>query len=189
MYDWWRRWNFNQDLAFFKNWHGTHNFKFGYGFMHGTADELPGAYNTSDVYVAYNTQYVPNSPIGTANCQKIVAQNTALYGNARRQCRRHRLPGNWGTVNLRDLISASGKVGGWNHSFYVQDAWTVSKRLTLNVGLRMDKENLPSYNPDVSGHQLRMGRQNGSARWAPPTTCWATARSKCTAASGTSSTS
>ena len=157
VYDWWRRWNFNQDLAFFKNWHGTHNFKFGYGFMHGTADELSGAYNTSDVYVAYNTQYVPNSPIGTANCQKIVAQNKALYGNAGGNADGTACQGNWGTVNLRDLISASGKVGGWNHSFYVQDAWTISKRLTLNVGLRMDKENLPSYNSEFPGISFGWG--------------------------------
>jgi hypothetical protein len=146
VYDWWRRWNFNQDLAFFKNWHGTHNFKVGYGFMHGTADELAGAYNTADVYVAFNMQYIPNSQIGIANCKAIVAQNQAQYGNAGGNADGTACQGLWGTVNVRDLISASGKVGGWNHSFYVQDNWTVSKRLTLSIGLRMDKENLPSYN-------------------------------------------
>jgi hypothetical protein len=145
VYDWWRRWNFNQDLSYFKNWHGTHNLKFGYGFMHGTADELAGAYNTADVYVAYGVQYAPNSQIGIANCQKIVQQNMANYGVAGGNANGTGCQGLWGTVNVRDLISASGKVGGWNHSFYVQDAWTVSKRLTLNVGLRLDKENLPSY--------------------------------------------
>src|SRR5262249_14100155 len=48
-FDWYRRHNFGTDLSYFKNWHGTHNFKFGYGFMHGTADEQAGAYNTADV--------------------------------------------------------------------------------------------------------------------------------------------
>jgi hypothetical protein len=145
IFDWWRRWNFNQDLAFFKNWHGTHNLKVGYGFMHGTADELTGAYDTADVYVAYNVPYGPQSQTGIANCQKIVQQNQGLYGKAGGNADGTACQGNWGTVNVRDLISASGKVGGWNHSFYVQDAWTVSRRLTLNVGLRLDKENLPSY--------------------------------------------
>ncbi len=72
--------------------------------------------------------------------------------------------GLWGTVNVRDLISASGKVGGWNHSFFVQDAWTISNRLTLNVGLRLDKENLPSYNtlPGFNGISFGWGRQDGS---------------------------
>jgi Carboxypeptidase regulatory-like domain/TonB dependent receptor len=145
VFDWWRRWNFNQDLSYFKNWHGTHNLKFGYGFMHGTADELAGAYNTADVYVAYGVQYAPNSQIGIANCQNIVKQNQAQYGVPGGNANGTGCEGLWGTVNVRDLISASGKVGGWNHSFYVQDAWTVGKRLTLNLGLRMDKENLPSY--------------------------------------------
>ena len=73
--------------------------------------------------------------------------------------------GLWGTVNMRDLMSASGKVGDWNHAFYVQDAWTVAKGLTLNLGLRLDKENLPSYNTParVSRHQLRMGPEDCSA--------------------------
>jgi hypothetical protein len=158
IYDW-RRWNFSQDLSVFKNWHGTHNLKFGYGFMHGTAEELTGAYDTADVYVAYNTQYVPNSQIGIANCQKIVAQNQAQYGVPGGNADGTGCQGLWGTVNLRDLISASGKVGGWNHSLYVQDAWTVGKRLTLNVGLRMDKENLPSYNslPGFNGISFGWG--------------------------------
>ncbi len=159
IYDWWRRWNFNQDLSFFKTWHGTHNFKVGYGFMHGVADELTGAYDTADVYVAYNMQYIPNSQIGIANCKSIVAQNLNLYGQAGGNADGTGCQGNWGTVNVRDLISASGKVGGWNHSFYVQDAWTVGKRLTLNVGLRMDKENLPSYNtlPGFNGISFGWG--------------------------------
>ena len=159
VYDWWRRWNFNQDIAFFKSWHGTHNIKIGYGFMHGIADELSGAYNTADVYVAFNQQYIPNSQNGIANCAKIVGQNQSLYGNPGGNADGTGCQGLWGTVNLRDLISASGKVGGWNHSFYVQDAWTVGRRLTLNVGLRMDKENLPSYNtlPGFNGISFGWG--------------------------------
>jgi hypothetical protein len=159
IYDWWRRWSFNQDLAFFKNWHGTHNIKVGYGFMHGTADELAGAYNTSDVYVAFNTQYVPQSQNGIANCKNIVAQNVKAYGAPGGNTDGTGCQGLWGTVNLRDLISASGKVGGWNHSFYVQDSWTVAKRLTLNVGLRLDKESLPSYNslPGFNGINFGWG--------------------------------
>ena len=145
-FDWWRRNSFNQDVAFFKSgWGGVHNFKFGYGFMHGTADELVGVYNTAQVYVAYNVPYVPQSQIGQANCEAIVAANLKNYGAAGGNANGTACQGLWGTFNVRDLISASGKVGGWNHSFYAQDAWTIGKYLTLNVGLRMDKENLPSY--------------------------------------------
>jgi hypothetical protein len=151
-FDWWRRHGFNTDLAWFKRALGTHNFKFGYGFMHGTNDSLAGVYNTADVYVAFNQQYVPNSQIGQANCQAIVAANLKNYGAAGGNANGTACQGLWGTVNLRDLISSSGKVGGWNHTLYAQDAWSITKYLTLNVGIRMDKENLPSYNP-TSGFQ------------------------------------
>jgi hypothetical protein len=149
-YDLWQRYNFSQDLALFKNWHGTHNFKFGYGFQHATDNTLVG-YNTADVYVAYGVPYNPTTAGGKANCANIVKQNQAQYGVAGGNTDGTACQGLWGTVNLRD-VSTGGKVGGWNHSFYVQDAWTVGKYLTLNLGLRMDKESLPSYDT-TTGYQ------------------------------------
>ena len=50
-FDIWKRYSFNQDLAYFKNFLGTHNLKFGYGFNHGTERHAGGVYNTADVYV------------------------------------------------------------------------------------------------------------------------------------------
>jgi outer membrane receptor protein involved in Fe transport len=158
-FDWWRRHTFGTDIAWFKNALGTHNIKFGYGFMHGINDSLAGIYNTSLTYVAYNVQYVPNSQIGIANCKNIVAQNLQKYGAAGGNADGTGCQGLWGTANVRDLISSSGKVGGWNHSLYIQDAWTVNKRLTLNIGLRLDKESLPSYNslPGFNGISFGWG--------------------------------
>jgi outer membrane receptor protein involved in Fe transport len=149
-YDLWQRYNFSQDLALFKNWHGTHNLKFGYGFQHATDNTLVG-YNTADVYVAYGVPYNPTTAGGKANCANIVKQNQAQYGVAGGNADGTACQGLWGTVNLRD-VSTGGKVGGWNHSFYVQDGWTVGKYLTLNLGLRMDKESLPSYDT-TTGYQ------------------------------------
>ena len=156
-FDWWRRYNLSQDLAYFKTGWGTHNFKFGYAFNHGTADEQVGIYNTAQIYVAYNQPYSPLTSGGSANCKSIVAQNQAQYGAPGGNADGSACQGNFGTVNLRDLISAVGKVGGWNHSFYVQDAWTISKYLTLNLGVRMDKENLPSYDPTTGFQGISFG--------------------------------
>jgi hypothetical protein len=160
-FDIWKRYSFNQDLGWFRNWHGMHNLKFGYGFSHNLADELAGVYNTADVYVAYGVQYVPQSSNGQARCAAIVAQNQSLYGVAGGNANGTACEGLWGTVNVRDLISASGKVGNWNHSFYVQDGWTVGKGLTLNLGLRLDKEDLPSYNslPGFEGIHFGWGQK------------------------------
>jgi len=160
-FDIWKRYTFSQDLAYFKNGWGTHNLKFGYAFNHNTADELAGVYNTADVYVAYNLQYVPQTTNGQSRCAAIVAQNQSLYGAPGGNANGTACQGLWGTVNLRDLISASGLVGNWNHSFYAQDAWTITKGLTLNLGLRLDKENLPSYNtlPGFEGISFGWGQK------------------------------
>ena len=160
-FDVWKRYSFSQDLAYFKNFMGTHNLKFGYGFNHGLANEQQGVYNTADVYVGYNIQYVPQTTNGQGRCAAIVGQNLTQYGAAGGNADGTACQGLWGTVNLRDLISASGKVGNWNHAFYVQDSWTIAKGLTLNLGLRLDKENLPSYNslPGFQGISFGWGQK------------------------------
>jgi hypothetical protein len=160
-FDIWKRYSFNQDLAWFKNALGTHNIKFGYAFNHGFANELSGVYNTADVYVAYNDPYTPLTTGGNANCAKIVATNQSLYGAPGGTANGSSCQGLWGTINVRDLISASGKVGNWNHSLYLQDAWTVAKGLTLNLGIRFDKESLPSYNtlPGFNGISFGWGQK------------------------------
>lgn len=48
-------------------------------------------------------------------------------------------------------------MGGWNHAFYAQDAWTLGTRLTLNLGVRLDKENLPSYDQATGFQGISFG--------------------------------
>ncbi len=157
----WQRFSFSQDLAYFKKAMGlTHNLKFGYSFSHATNNQLQG-YNTADVYVSYANAYAPNTTDGQNRCKAINATNLSLYktigggssdGSA---CQ-----GNFGTVNLRDL-GTTGQVGGWNHAIYIQDGVQVTKKLTLNVGLRMEKESLPSYNslPGFNGIEIGWGQK------------------------------
>ncbi len=155
LFDQWKTYNFSQDLAWFKSGFGTHNFKFGYSFRHGTND-VNNAYNTADVYVGYNVQYGPQTSNGIGRCQAIIAQNKVLYGQSGGAPDGSACQGLWGTVNLRDL-GTTGKVGGWNHAFYVQDAWTVARRLTLNLGVRLDKESLPSYDKTTGFQGISFG--------------------------------
>lgn len=150
VFDQWKKYSLNQDLAWFKKgFFGTHNFKFGYAFNRGMNDILQG-YNTAQVYLAYNMPYTPQTTVGGANCAAIATANITLFGNS------NGCQGNWGTVNFREL-GTTGKTGGNNHAFYAQDAWTVGSRLTLNLGVRLDKEYLPSYIPGFNGISFGWG--------------------------------
>jgi hypothetical protein len=44
-----------------------------------------------------------------------------------------------------------GKIHSNNVGFFVQDAWTLNNRLTLNLGVRSDAETVPSYRPENPG--------------------------------------
>ncbi len=148
-----KRYSFNQDLAYFKKFAGTHNIKVGYGFNKNSNDTFQG-YNTADVYVAYGLPYTTASSVGDTNCATIIAQNVTNYSagwlaahpgktvadfESATGCQ-----GLFGTVNLRDVVT-TGKVSGWNHGIYAQDAWTLGHGLTINAGVRFEKESIPSY--------------------------------------------
>lgn len=53
-----------------------------------------------------------------------------------------------GTIGAGELIrfGTVGKASNLNQSLYIQDRWQPVKNLTLNLGVRMEKEDLPSFN-------------------------------------------
>ena len=148
VFDKFKRWNFNQDVAYFKRALGTHNLKFGYNYNKNRNNALTGAFNTADVYVGYGLPYTPTTGPGLANCVAINAANVASFGKSggtATSCQ-----GNFGTVNLRD-VSTSGNVAGTNHALYAQDSWTLGRGFTINAGIRVEKEAIPSYTPGLNG--------------------------------------
>jgi outer membrane receptor protein involved in Fe transport len=50
-----------------------------------------------------------------------------------------------------------GDIHETNLSFFAQDQWTVNNRLTLNYGLRLENEEIPSYNPNAPGVKFGWG--------------------------------
>jgi hypothetical protein len=148
VFDQFKRYAFNQDLAYFKKAFGTHNLKFGYGLNRNRNNALTGAFNTADVYVGYGLPYTPTTGPGLTNCTAINAANLTNYGKTGGtaiSCQ-----GNFGTINYRD-VSTSGNVAGTNHALYAQDSWTVGQRLTINAGIRLEKESIPSYTAGLLG--------------------------------------
>ena len=57
-------------------------------------------------------------------------------------------------VNDRGIF---GKAGADILSLYVQDQWQIADRLTLNIGLRTENENVPSYKTEVQENVFEFG--------------------------------
>ncbi len=79
---------------------------------------------------------------------------------------------NWGstytTTDLRDVkgkygyyevrrIYTGGDIKETNLSFFAQDQWTVNNKLTVNYGVRLENEEIPSYNPNAPGIRFGWG--------------------------------
>ncbi len=56
-----------------------------------------------------------------------------------------------GYYRIRDFRT-TGDVSSRNQAFFIQDAWTVHNRVTLNLGVRFENEFLPAFPLDLSGH-------------------------------------
>jgi hypothetical protein len=58
--------------------------------------------------------------------------------------------GKYGTYTVVQTGTA-GVARSTNLAFWLQDAWSIGAKLTLNAGLRTENEHLPSYRSDVPG--------------------------------------
>jgi len=58
--------------------------------------------------------------------------------------------GTYGYYYYRQF-ETTGNIHSNNVGLYIQDAWTVNNRLTINAGIRSETEKVPSYDPASSG--------------------------------------
>jgi hypothetical protein len=136
---------FNIDFSYLKSGlYGTHNFQGGYALSHTMNNPLSG-YKTSEVDLYYAADYT----VGTvaSACDAVIGANVAKYGpTAATHCR-----GNYGYFIVHDGVDNAGVAKGSNSAFYIQDGWQVGHTgLTINAGVRFDKEYLPPYSPGAS---------------------------------------
>ncbi|HEX7158594.1 MAG TPA: carboxypeptidase regulatory-like domain-containing protein [Edaphobacter sp.] len=121
----------DQDIAFFKSgWGGTHNFKFGYQ-LNRMSNNIRQAYNVPYLQVFPGNQggYSTGSPTGDANCVALIA----AYGSCQ---------GQYGYVTAMDFGTA-GTAISYNHGVFAQVSWQVGHGVTIDAGIRFDKEYLP----------------------------------------------
>jgi hypothetical protein len=130
IFDAYKRKSLSTDVSWFRSFWGTHSFKFGYS-NNKLANDLNKGYDTSLVLLYYGQSYTPNGPVGASNCATLLPN----------PCQ-----GQWGYYTVSDF-SNFGHASSYNHSIYGQDSWTLGRGVTLNVGVRFDKEYLPPYTP------------------------------------------
>ena len=56
-----------------------------------------------------------------------------------------------------DDIGTVGLAGANILSLFVQDNWTIGSRLTLNLGIRTESEDIPSFRPDIQETAIHFG--------------------------------
>jgi hypothetical protein len=128
-----KHYQFDQDFAFFKSgWGGTHNFKFGYQLNHlvnviSQNGNVPLAFVDAGAGVGHS----PSTTVGQTNCNTL----TAEWGTC---------AGQYGYLTVQDFATVLPQpAADWNHAFFAQDAWTLGHGLTINAGIRIEKESLP----------------------------------------------
>ncbi|MGA2362760.1 MAG: carboxypeptidase regulatory-like domain-containing protein [Candidatus Aminicenantales bacterium] len=125
------KYNFNLDLTYFASLGGEHAFKIGGQFIRQGENVNQGA-QAPIVYLAWlDPALHPTFSIyGTS-------YNTGTYGWY--GVRGNADSGPYGSVY--DAFSNQ-----W--AFYLQDSWTIARKLTINAGVRTESEYIPSYSQD-----------------------------------------
>jgi hypothetical protein len=64
--------------------------------------------------------------------------------------------GTYGYYQVNDLATR-GDVVAYIQNLYVQDSWTITPRLTLNLGVRTENEKIPTFRPDIAKYAFKFG--------------------------------
>lgn len=136
-YDAYKRKSLNADVSYFVHAAGTHTFKAGY-FWQSQSNGVLRTFQGQNVNLFWNTSYDPVT--STTACDAIKAQNLANFGQSACQ-------GRYGFFVVGTTVSNTGADAQTANAIYLQDAWQVGRGLTLNLGIRLDRERQPPYDP------------------------------------------
>jgi hypothetical protein len=125
------RTNLQADVSKLVNFGGSHDFKAGVGRMK-------------------NVNNVDNSYPGGGYVT--VYWNTPFNDTATKQS----YTGTYGYYTVDD-IGTKGSTGGTIDNFYVQDRWNIKHRLSLDLGIRLENEKVPSFRRDIKDYAFQFG--------------------------------
>jgi outer membrane receptor protein involved in Fe transport len=121
IFDIYKRENYNADMTYLANWHGQHNLKVGWSMNRLSNDVASSSYANGYYRYYWGLSYA----CVTSQCS---GRNKGAYGYYR-----YRQLGTYGYASSN------------NQGIFFQDSWRVNGRLTLNLGLRTEREYLPSF--------------------------------------------
>ena len=118
------RFNFNTDVTRYASWRGQHTVKAGLQVERIVDNTLSGE-QAATVQLFWDQSYALNDG--------------------------RRIRGTYGYYNVVRFVTI-GDIQSNNVGLFAQDAWTLNRKLTLNLGIRSESEDVPSYrraNPGV----------------------------------------
>src|SRR5215470_7186399 len=123
---------------------GQHTMKFGFGTTKNVNNVLDSS--APDGIITLFMGLDTGDPNTTVSCGQCINAGTP-QAEAR---------GTYGyyTVDQRGTIGTAGS--NITH-LYVQDSWKMLRRLTINAGVRFEKETIPSFRPDVQKYAIQFG--------------------------------
>jgi len=128
--DFFMQYNWSADATYFTEMSGDHMFKGGVQHYWIKNEVLAG--NPKQYYRFYWR------PEGVVYTNPITGESgRGKYGWYR-------------VLSYEKLYGLDGKTTSNRFAIFFQDSWSPTPRLTINAGLRLEKENLPSYNEDYA---------------------------------------
>ena len=136
------RLNFQADGTWYANAGGAHQFKFGV-----QADRLGNNVDSGEARPRVTLRWNARLSASSAACNGVVTASGTCRGTyGYYSVRSQEVDPNRGFITFGDVnMNVIG--------LFVQDEWTIKNRLTINAGLRTERENVPYYAPgtDVDG--------------------------------------
>jgi hypothetical protein len=138
------------DLSQIVNFGGQHNFKFGAGtqkFVNNVFDLTYGNLGRVDIDLRVDDPATADVNEGTCNVCASAWAAAGIAGPTR------------GTAGYYAVQYAGtrGSAGSNITHLYVQDSWKMHRRLTINAGVRFEKETIPSFRPDIQEKAIDFG--------------------------------